>query len=144
MWGEEKTTRRRIRGSGGGAGVADCGCGSSSRRSCGSGSGSGSGSSAIRIASIFGEKRPIMCVTEKHTKKAIPISERGLPESVWIGICQYSKSGSPRISLGFIPIWGPTYTSKTNSTSRRVSTRRVEWCKGCLCKFVRHVGQKHG
>jgi hypothetical protein len=58
--------------------------------------------SAIRIASIFGEKRPILCVTEKtHTKKAIPISVRGLPELI-------SKSGSPRIDLGFIPIWGPT------------------------------------
>jgi hypothetical protein len=51
-----------------------------------------------------------MCVTEKHTKKAIPISERGLPESVWVGICQYSKLESPRIGLGFIPIWGPIYT----------------------------------
>jgi hypothetical protein len=58
--------------------------------------------SAIRIASIFGEKRLILCVTEKtHTKKAIPISVRGLPELI-------SKSGSPRIDLGFIPIWGPT------------------------------------
>jgi hypothetical protein len=63
---------------------------------------------ATVIASIFGEKRPILCVTEENTKKAIPISKRGLPESVWLGICQYSKSGSPRIGLGFIPIWGPT------------------------------------
>ncbi len=46
---------------------------------------------------------------KKNTKKAIPISERGLPESVWVGISQYSKSGSPRIGLGFIPIWGPTW-----------------------------------
>jgi hypothetical protein len=54
--------------------------------------------SAIRIASIFGEKRPILCVTEK---KAIPIGT-GLPESI-------SKSGmEPRIGSGFIPIWGPT------------------------------------
>jgi len=58
---------------------------------------------------IFGEKRPILCVTEKNTKKAIPILERGLPESVWVGICQYSKSGSPRSGMGFIPIWGPTH-----------------------------------
>ena len=60
-------TRRRIRGSGGGAGVAACGGGSSSSSSCGSGS--GSGSSAIRIASIFGEKRPILSVTKKTPKK---------------------------------------------------------------------------
>jgi len=68
------------------------------------------GSSAIRIASIFGEKRPILCVTEKNTKKATPILVRGLPKSVWVGICQNSKLGSPQTSLGFIPIWGPTYT----------------------------------
>ena len=37
-------------------------------------------------------------------------SERGLPKSVWVGICQYSKLGSPRIGLGFNPIWGPTQT----------------------------------
>jgi len=87
--------------------VAACGGGSSSSSS--GGSGSGSGSSAIQIASIFGEKRPILCLTEKNTKKAIPILERGLPESVWVGICQYSKLGSPRSGMGFIPIWGPTY-----------------------------------
>ncbi len=79
--------------------MAACGGGSSS-----GGSGSGSGNSAIQIASNFGEKSLNMFVTEKHTKKAIPISERGLPESVWVGICQYSKSGNPRIGLGFIPI----------------------------------------
>jgi hypothetical protein len=45
---------------------------------------------------------------ERHSKRGphigtgIPISERGLPELV-------SKSRSPRIGLGFIPIWGPTY-----------------------------------
>jgi hypothetical protein len=108
---EEKTTRRRIRGSGGGAGVAACGGGSSSSSSGGSGSGSGgsgSGSSSGSAAQsglpqFFGEKRPISCVTEKNTKKAIPIPIRGLPELI-------SKSGSPRIGMGFIPIWGPTYT----------------------------------
>ena len=42
-------------------------------------------------------------------ERNIDESERGLPKSVWVGICQYSKSGSPRIGLGFIPIWGPTY-----------------------------------
>ena len=29
---------------------------------------------------------------------------------------------------------------KSNSIIRRVSMRRVEWCKGCLCKYLRHVG----
>jgi len=47
---------------------------------------------------------------KKKMKKAIPILERRLPESVWVGIHQYSKSGSPRSSMGFIPIWGPTHT----------------------------------
>ncbi len=37
------------------------------------------------------------------------VLELGLPESVSVGICQYSKSGSPRSGMGFIPIWGPTY-----------------------------------
>ena len=44
----------------------------------------------------------------KNTKKAIPILVRGLPELVWVGICQNSKLGSPQTSSGFIPIWGPT------------------------------------
>ncbi len=56
------------------------------------------------------EKRPILCVTEKKPKTSIPILVWGLPESVWVGICQYSKSGSPHSAMGFIPIWGPTYT----------------------------------
>ena len=34
--------------------------------------------------------------------------ETGIPKSVWVGICQYSKLGSPRIGLGFILIWGLT------------------------------------
>ena len=46
---------------------------------------------------------------KKNTKKGIPILVWGLPESVWVGICQYSKSGSPHSGIGFIPIWGPTY-----------------------------------
>jgi len=91
--------------------VAACGGGSSSSSSSSSGgSGSGSGSSAIRIASIFGEKRPILCVTENKHQKSNPHMERGLPESVWVGICQYSKSGSPRSGMGFIPIWGNIYS----------------------------------
>jgi len=68
------------------------------------------------VASNSGEKRPILCVTEEYTKNAIPISKRGLPELVWVGICQYSKSGSPRISLGFVPIWGPTYLCRICNT----------------------------
>ena len=32
---------------------------------------------ALRISSIFVEKRPILCVTEKNTKKAIPELVRG-------------------------------------------------------------------
>ena len=34
---------------------------------------------ALGITSIFGEKRPILCMTEKNTKKAIPILVRGSP-----------------------------------------------------------------
>ena len=50
---------------------------------------------ALGITSIFGEKRPILCVTEKkNTKKAIPYG--GLPKSVWVGICQNSKWGVPK------------------------------------------------
>ena len=39
----------------------------------------------------------------------IPILIWGLPISVWVGICQYSKSWSPHTNMGFIPIWGPTF-----------------------------------
>jgi hypothetical protein len=37
------------------------------------------GSSGSGSASIFGEKTPILCVTEKKQKKAIPILVRGSP-----------------------------------------------------------------
>jgi hypothetical protein len=49
-------------------------------------------------------------VTEKKTKKSNPHIGTGIPESVWVGICQYSKLGIPHSDSGFIPIWGPTYT----------------------------------
>ena len=45
---------------------------------------------ALGITSIFGEKRPILCVTEKKTKKAIPIL----------------VGGSPNWFLSKFPIWG--------------------------------------
>ncbi len=62
--------------------MAACSGGSSSSSS--GGSGSGSGSSAIRIASIFGEKRPNMCVTENTHQKSNP----------------HIGTGTPRIGLG--------------------------------------------
>ena len=80
--------------------MAACGGGSSSSSSGGSAVAAAQWQrqrSAIRIASIFGEKRPILCVTEK---KVIPIGT-GLPESI-------SKSGMEPNGLGFIPIWGPS------------------------------------
>ncbi len=45
---------------------------------------------ALRITSIYVEKRPILCVTEKNTKKAIPELVRGIPELIPVKI----------------PIWG--------------------------------------
>jgi hypothetical protein len=48
---------------------------------------------------------------ERHSKRG-PHIGTGIPESVWLGICQYSKSGSPRITMGTIPIWGPTWASR--------------------------------
>jgi hypothetical protein len=46
---------------------------------------------------------------ERHSKWG-PHIGMGIPISVWVGICQYSKSGSPHTNImGFIPIWGPTY-----------------------------------
>ena len=62
--------------------MAACGGGSSGGNS--GGSGSGSGSSAIRSASIFGEKRPILCVTEKKHQRSNP----------------HIGTGTPRIGLG--------------------------------------------
>jgi len=59
---------------------------------------------ALGITSIFGEKRPILCVTEKNTKRQSPYWF-GDPQ---IGICKNSKFGDPRTSSGFIPIWRPT------------------------------------
>jgi hypothetical protein len=46
---------------------------------------------------------------ERHSKWG-PHIGMGIPISVWVGICQYSKSGSPHTNMGFIPIWGPTHT----------------------------------
>ena len=46
---------------------------------------------------------------ERHSKWG-PHIGMGIPISVWAGICQYSKSGSPHTDMGFIPIWGPTHT----------------------------------
>jgi hypothetical protein len=37
-----------------------------------------------------------------------------------------------------------TYISKTNYIITRALSRRVEWCKGCLCKFLRYVGPTTG
>ena len=45
----------------------------------------------------------------KRDSKRGPHIGSGIPESVWVGICQNSKFGDPRTSSGFIPIWGPTY-----------------------------------
>ena len=62
--------------------MAACGGGSSSSSSGGSAVAAAQWQrqrSAIQIASIFGEKRPILCVTEKKQKKAIPILVRGSP-----------------------------------------------------------------
>ena len=57
----------------------------------------------------LGLPKPILCVTEKNKKRAIPILIWGLPISVWVGTCQYSKLGSPHTNMGLILIWGPTY-----------------------------------
>jgi hypothetical protein len=33
-----------------------------------------------------------------------------------------------------------TYISKTNSTSRSILTKGVEWCRGCLCTLLPQMG----
>ena len=68
---------------------------------------------------------PIWGPTELTPKLEIPKLEghskwgphigMGIPISVWVGICQYSKSGSPHTNMGFILIWGPTYLSPPRS-----------------------------
>jgi hypothetical protein len=68
---------------------------------------------------------PIVPKLERHSKRG-PHIGTGIPESVWVGICQYSKLGSPHSDSGFIPIWGPTYTRclfffNPNYTSRKKS-----------------------
>jgi hypothetical protein len=68
----------------------------------------------VGIASIFGEKRPILCVTEKNTKKAI-LAKFGRKLVPIRGLSEISKSGSPRIGMGFIPIWGPTRVCPTHT-----------------------------
>ena len=45
---------------------------------------------ALRITSIFVEKRTILCVTEKNTKKGNPRTGSGIPELIPVKI----------------PIWG--------------------------------------
>jgi hypothetical protein len=58
-------------------------------------------------------------ILERHSKWG-PHIGTGIPESLWVGICLYSKSGSPRIGMGFIPIWGPTHTPKKATFASRV------------------------
>jgi hypothetical protein len=50
---------------------------------------------------------------ERHSKWG-PHIGMGIPISVWVGICQYSKSGSPHTNMGLIPIWGPTWVHHTD------------------------------
>ncbi len=72
-------------------------------------------------------------MSEKNTKKAIPKPILGLPESVRVGICQYYKSGSPRIGLGSISIWGPTYTRFCGSSIQTVHAVKS------TCQYYVHI-----
>jgi hypothetical protein len=49
----------------------------------------------------------------------------GIPESVWVEICQYSKSGSPHSAMGFIPIWGPTYMKHAEKKCCRLKSGHI-------------------
>ena len=53
---------------------------------------------------------------ERHSKWG-PHIRMGIPKSVWVGIYQYSKAESPRSGMGFIPIWGLTYTPRIMGNS---------------------------
>ena len=77
---------------------------------------------------------------ERHSKRG-PHTKTGIPESVW-GLPELiSKSGSPRIGLGFISIWGLTFTHlresricgsilclKTISAKNLSKTSPFFWC----------------
>ncbi len=66
---------------------------------------------ALGITSIFVEKRPILCVTEKNTKKQ---SLKWFGD-LRIGSRQNSQFGDSQTTSGFIPIWGPTYAPDEES-----------------------------
>jgi len=56
---------------------------------------------ALRITSIFVEKRPILCVTEKNTKKAIPELVRGSVQAniEYLYIRSYGQTASVTSNL---------------------------------------------
>jgi hypothetical protein len=66
---------------------------------------------------------------ERHSKWG-PHIGMGIPISVWVGICQYSKSGSPHTNMGLIPIWGPTYAPSADPFGRGYP-RRI----GCIQRY---------
>jgi hypothetical protein len=54
-----------------------------------------------------------------------------------------NSAGCIVLFQNFVVLW-KIHILKYNSTSRRVSSRRVEWYTGCLCKFLRHMGATTG
>jgi hypothetical protein len=44
-----------------------------------------------------------------------------------------------RVFQNFVVPWKKTHVSKTNYINRSILTRHVDWCKGCLCKFLQQM-----
>jgi len=79
---------------------------------------------ALGNTSIFGKKRPILCVTEKNTKKAIPELVRGAPN--WFP----SK----------FPIWGSPNQFGVHSNLGTNTYTRCAWAGGTTKNYcVSHL-----
>ena len=72
-----------------------------------------------------------------------PLTEIQLHTPILIGWFSTIFAEFNKVTLSFSKLNSSmeiTHISKTNSISRSILTWRVDWCKGCLCKFQRHVG----
>jgi hypothetical protein len=75
-------------------------------------------------------------MTEKKHQKSNPHIGTG----VWVGLCQNSKSGSPHSGMGFIPIWGPTYTDELgNGFQDYIKLKLENVVYDFMCTYVRRI-----
>ena len=89
------------------------------------------------LGNYFVNMRLIAMVTQSH--QSVTLHDISINKTVPQSPNLLNSAGYHRVFLNFVVPW-KIHISKNNYIIRRVSTRHVEWCKGSLCKFLRHVG----